>query len=103
MGMDGAVWRVRERRGGTRSAPAPEELNPVVHAVGTRAGADSQDTAQLLTHRIALLWSQNHPGVFAPGADPFGVQPKEIGGIVRVKDAFALRRVSQLLLVERST
>ena len=93
MGMDVADWSVRERRGSRQSAPSPEELNPVVHAVGTRAGAEAQDTAQLLTHRVALLWSQNHPGVFAAGIDPFRMEPIEIG------DVEAFGGVGQMLVV----
>lgn len=97
--LDGSAWSAQERRGSTQSAPAPEERNPVVDAVGAHACPDAQHTAQLLTDRVALLRSQNHAGVFATSIDPFGVEPIEIGDVEAVEDASVFGGVGQMLVV----
>src|SRR5205814_10504859 len=95
--MEGAV-RLKEA-----STPIGEEFNLIPHTLGGRSGPNTQDASQLLANRDALLRSQNYTGVLAPGVDPFGVQSMEIGGVVRVKNALALRRESQLLRVGLSS
>src|SRR6516165_6450584 len=99
MGTADGGCSVNDLRDATPSTPRSEKLNPVAHASGAHACPDAQDTAQLLTDRVALLRSQNHPGVFAAGIDPFRMEPKEIGDVEAVEDASVFAGVGQMLIL----
>jgi hypothetical protein len=96
IGMGPAGFGGQDSRGPTLKKvliPVAEELHPAPHTLSAEGCPNAQDSAQLLTHGEALLWNQNHSGVFTSCVDPFCVQSMEIGGVMRVENAFTLRRV----------
>src|SRR5207247_8694573 len=56
------------------STPMAEKLDLVPHTRRGRAGAKTQDPAQLPAHREPLLRRQNHAGMLASGTDPLRVK-----------------------------
>jgi hypothetical protein len=76
-----------------------QELDLIYHACSRFDRANPENTAQLFTHREALLLGQEHPGMRSAGIDPFRVKSIEVADVERIENATSFRGKGRLLRV----